>query len=412
MADVRENVVVKTAAASRNGAELRKAMTGNEAVAYAMKQINPDVVAAYPITPATEIVQIYSTYVADGLVNTEFVAVESEHSAMSATIGASAAGARAMTATSSQGLALMWEMLYIAAGLRLPIVMPVTNRALSSPINIHCDHSDTMGARDTGWLHIFSENSQEVYDNAIQAIRISEEKSILLPTMVTMDGFIISHAMEVVDVLEDAQVAEFVGTYKAERSLLDVDNPMTMGGLDFTDYYFEHRRSLVEPVLKAHEVILQVAKEYAKVSGRKYGLFEAYRMDDADYAVVVLGSTAGTARLAVDNLRAQGVRAGVIKVRVFRPFPYEQISDAIAGCKAVAVLDRSDGLSGRGGPVFGEIRNGICDREKKPVTVDYVYGLGGRDINVQMVESVYRDLQEIAAGGKARELVTYLGVRE
>lgn len=389
----------------------KKALTGNEAVAYAMRQINPDVVAAYPITPATEIVQIYSTYVADGLVDTEFVAVESEHSAMSATIGASAAGSRAMTATSSQGLALMWEMLYIAAGLRLPIVMPETNRALSAPINIHGDHSDTMGARDAGWIVMFSENSQEAYDNLIQAIRIAEHPEVLLPAMVTMDGFIISHAMEVVEVLDDLTVREFVGTYRPEKHLLDMDNPITMGGLDFTDYYFEHRRSLAEPTFHANKHILEIAEEYAKLSGRKYGLFEEYKMDDAEYAIVVLGSTAGTAKVAIDELRAQGVKAGMIKVRVFRPFPYEEIADAIARCKVVAVMDRSDGLAGRGGPVFGEVRNGICDREVKPVTVNYIYGLGGRDINVEMIKSVYSDLQEIAATGK-RTLVSYLGVRE
>ncbi len=397
-------------AAEKRGGE-KKALTGNEAVAYAMRQVNPDVVAAYPITPATEIVQIFSSYVADGLVNTEFVAVESEHSAMSATIGASAAGARAMTGTSSQGLALMWEMLYIAAGLRLPIVMPVTNRALSAPINIHGDHSDTMGARDAGWIHIFSENSQEAYDNLIQAVRIAEHPEVKLPVMVTMDGFIISHAMEVVEVLNDADVSRFIGTYKPERTVLDIDNPITMGGLDFTDYYFEHRRSLAEPMFNASKHILEVAREFEQKFGRKYGLIEPYEMDDAEYAIVVLGSTAGTAKVAIDELRAQGVKAGMVKIRVFRPFPYDEIADMIAGCKAVAVMDRSDGLAGRGGPVFGEVRNAICDREKRPETVDYVYGLGGRDINIDMIKSVYTDLQRTAVTGE-KTLVTYLGVRD
>lgn len=404
--------VLDDAAKAAGRIATKKALTGNEAVAYAMRQINPDVVAAYPITPATEIVQIYSSYVADGLVDTEFVAVESEHSAMSATIGASAAGARAMTGTSSQGLALMWEMLYIAAGLRLPIVMPVTNRALSAPINIHGDHSDTMGTRDAGWLHIFSENSQEAYDNLIQAIRISEHPEVSLPAMVTMDGFIISHAMEVVEVLEDADVSKFVGIYKPERTVLDIENPITMGGLDFTDYYFEHRRALAEPMLgSAKKVILEVAAEFEQKFGRKYGLFEEYMMGDAEYAIVVLGSTAGTAKVVVDELRAAGVKAGMVKVRVFRPFPYEEIAEVIGGCKAVAVMDRSDGLAGRGGPVFGEVRNAICDLEKKPITVDYIYGLGGRDINIEMIKSVYGDLQEMAATGK-RTLVSYLGVRD
>jgi len=316
-----------------------------------------------------------------------------------------------MTATSSQGLALMWEMLYIAAGLRLPIVMPVTNRALSAPINIHCDHSDTMGARDSGWIQLFSENSQEAYDNIIQAVRIAEDKRLLLPAMVTTDGFIISHAMEVVETVDDETVRQFIGTYKPERYLLDVDHPITVGGLDFTDYYFEHRRSLAEPFKRVNEVVLEVADEFESIFGRKYGLFEQYRMDDAEYAAIALGSTAGTAKVAVDNLRARGIKAGLIKIRLFRPFPYEEIADAIAGCKAVAVMDRSDGLSNRGGPVFGEVRNAICDRHKKPVTINFVYGLGGRDINIEMIESVYDDLQEIAAGG-VKPLVSYLGVRE
>ncbi|MDO8682258.1 MAG: pyruvate ferredoxin oxidoreductase [Armatimonadota bacterium] len=395
----------------KNGKKL-SALTGNEAVAQAMRQINPDVVAAYPITPATEIVQIFSSFVANGQVDTEYVAVESEHSAMSATIGASAAGARAMTGTSSQGLALMWEMLYIAAGLRLPIVMPVTNRALSAPINIHCDHSDTMGARDAGWIHLFSEDSQEAYDNTIQAIRIAEHPDIKLPVMVTYDGFIISHAMEVVQLEDDAEVKKFVGTYKPTNWLLDVDHPVTMGGLDFTDFYFEHRRGLVEPVMKVKDVLMDVAADFKKAFGREYSIFENYKLDDAEYAIVVLGSTAGTAKVVIDELREKGVKAGMLKVRMFRPFPYDEIAKALEGKKAVAVLDRSDGLAGRGGPVFGEVRNAICDWPNKPVTAGYVYGLGGRDINMDHILSVYKDLQEIAKTGRVKNLVTYLGVRE
>ena len=389
------------------------ALTGNEAMAEAMRQINPDVVAAYPITPATEIVQIYSTFVADGKVVTEMVPVESEHSAMSATIGASAAGARAMTATSSQGLALMWEMLYIAAGLRLPIVMPVTNRALSAPINIHCDHSDTMGARDAGWIHIFSENSGEAYDNMIQAVRIAEHPDILLPTMVTTDGFIISHAMEVVEVQDDAAVAEFLGTYKPKMTLLDEGAPKTFGGLDFTDYYFEHRRALAEPSLHhVKRVVLEIAREFEQKFGHSYGLFERYRMEDAELACVVLGSSAGTGKDAIDILRERGVKAGLVKVRLFRPFPYEEIADTLAGLKAVAVMDRSDGLAGFGGPVFGEIRSALYDHDTRPKTVNYVYGLGGRDINIEHFLTVFDDLQKIAATGKVESLVNYLGVRE
>ena len=399
----------KTGAADK---KKRRALTGNEAVAEAMRQIDPDVVAAYPITPATEIVQIFSSFVANGQVDTEYVAVESEHSAMSATIGAAAAGARAMTGTSSQGLALMWEMLYIAAGLRLPIVMPVVNRALSAPINIHCDHSDTMGARDAGWVQLFSENSQESYDNLIQAIRIAEHPDIQLPVMITFDGFIISHAMEVVEVEEDAAIKQFIGAYKPWVSLLDMDHPVTMGALDFTDYYFEHRRSLAEPIGKVKDVVLEVAADFKKAFGREYGLFEAYKLDDAEYAIVVLGSTAGTAKVTVDALRERGVKAGMLKIRMFRPFPYDDVAQALEGKKAVAVLDRSDGLAGRGGPVFGEVRSAICDRPKKPITVDYVYGLGGRDIGPELIEIVFNDLLDIAKTGEAKNLVSYLGVRE
>lgn len=388
------------------------ALTGNEAVAQAMRQINPDVVAAYPITPATEIVQIFSSFVADRLVETEFVAVESEHSAMSATIGASAAGARAMTGTSSQGLALMWEMLYIAAGLRLPIVMPVVNRALSAPINIHCDHSDTMGARDAGWLHIFSEDAQEAYDNTIQAIRISEHPDVLLPTMVTMDGFIISHGMEVVKTLDDDVVKAFVGTYQPKTRLLNVDEPVTMGGLDFTDYYFEHRRAIAEPTFHALDIVRQVGEEYAQISGRKYEIYEEYMMDDADYVAVMLGSTAGTTKTVVRELREKGIKAGLLKLRVFRPFPYQEIAKLLEGRKAVAVMDRSDGLAGFGGPVFGEIRSALYESTNRPPIVNYVYGLGGRDCGPALINQVYADLQRIGAAGQVDSLVNYLGVRE
>lgn len=390
------------------------ALTGNEAVALAMKQINPDVCAAYPITPATEIMQIFASYVADGLVDTELVTVESEHSAMSATIGAAAAGARSMTATSSQGLALMWEMLYITAGLRLPIVMPMVNRALSAPINIHCDHSDSMGARDAGWIQINSENAQESYDNLIQAIRIAEHPDVKLPAMVTYDGFIISHCMEPVETYSKEDVQAFIGAFKPSYSLLDIDHPITVGAIDFTDYYFEHRRALAEPMLNTViPVVEEIGAEFEKLFGRKYGLFEAYKLEDADVAIVVLGSTAGTAKVVIDELREKGVKAGMLKVRLFRPFPYKQVAEALKNVKAIAVMDRSDGLAGMGGPVFGEIRSALYDVANRPATVNYVYGLGGRDITLAHILSVYNDLMAIAEAGKVpANLVSYLGVRE
>ncbi len=391
---------------------IRVAKTGNEAVAEGMRQINPDVVAAYPITPQTEIVQIFSSFVANGKVDTEFVTVESEHSAMSATVGAASAGARAMTATSANGLALMWEIVYIAASMRLPIVMPVVNRALSGPINIHCDHSDTMGARDSGWIQIFSENAQEAYDNLLQAVRIAENKNVLLPVMVTMDGFIISHALEVMHILEDEQVRQWVGEYVPENPLLDVDNPVTVGPLDLYDWNMEHKRQQAEAMIQAKPVILDVARDFAKLSGREYGLFEDYMLDDAEIAIVALGSTAGTAKEVVKALRADGVRAGLLKVRVFRPFPASEIAAALKGKKAIAVMDRSDSFNAVSGPVFAEVRSAMYGMENAPKIVDYIYGIGGRDVTMDHIKSVYDDLAGIAKTRQVEKILTYLGIRE
>lgn len=388
------------------------ALTGNEAVAQAMRQIEPDVVAAYPITPQTEIVQIFSTYVSDGLVNTEYVPVESEHSAMSATVGSAASGARSMTATSANGLALMWEILYIASGTRLPIVMPVVNRALSGPINIHCDHSDAMGARDSGWIQLFSENAQEAYDNMFQAVRIAEHPDVRLPAMVCLDGFIISHGMENVFTLEDRAVRDFLGEYKIDRSLLDVDQPITLGPLDLQDFYFEHKRAEAEAMVRSKPVIQAVADDYAKLSGRSYGLFEEYRLEDAEIAVVVLGSTAGTARYTIDQLRAAGIKVGMLKLRVFRPFPYEELKKALAHVNVVGVMDRADSFSSIGGPLFSELRAAMYDSETRPLITNYIYGLGGRDINPRQIEQMIRELASVKEAGELNQYVNYLGVRE
>ena len=385
------------------------ARTGNEAMAEAMRQINPDVVAAYPITPATEIVQIFASYVADGLVDTEFVPVESEHSAMSACIGSSAAGGRVMTGTSSQGLALMAEMLYIAAGLRLPIVLADVNRALSSPINIHCDHSDTMMVRDAGWIQIFSENAQEAYDNMVQAVKIAETAK--LPVVVTTDGFIISHGMERIEILDDAEVKKFVGVYKPENYLLNFDKIITVGALDLTDYYFEHKRQQVEALKNSKAVIIDVGKEFGTKSGRQYGLFEKYMLDDAECAIVVMGSSAGTAKVVADELRAKGVKAGLLGLRVFRPFPKDEVADALKNVKAIAVLDRSDAMNGNEGPVCLEVKAALYDKGLNKTLVNYIYGLGGRELRLEDVEFVYGQLAETLKG-KAKEKVIYLGVRE
>ncbi|MDI6601851.1 MAG: pyruvate ferredoxin oxidoreductase [Thermoanaerobacteraceae bacterium] len=388
----------------------RVSLSGNEAAAFAMKQIDPDVVAAYPITPSTEIPQYFSQFVANGEVNSEFVAVESEHSAMSACIGASAAGARTMTATSSQGLALMWEMLYIAASMRLPIVMTVANRALSGPINIHNDHSDSMGARDSGWIQLYSESAQEAYDNIIQAIRIAEDPRVSLPVMVCMDGFITSHALETLEVLEDEEVKKFIGEYNPDDFLLNADHPIAMGPLDLQSYYFEHKRQEQDAMDNAKQVILEIAEEYEKLTGRKYSHFEKYALDDADIAVVVLNSTAGTAKVVVDDLRSQGIKAGLLKPRTFRPIPGKEIFDALKNVKAVAVMDKADSF-GAYGPLFTDIRNIMFDNKDIKI-VNYIYGLGGRDVGTKDIEMVYNDLMDIVKTGKVYEVKKYLGVRE
>ena len=392
-----------------------KALDGNTAVAEAMRQIDPDVVAAYPITPQTSTVQTFADFVSNGQVQTEFVTVESEHSAMSACVGASAAGARVMTATSSAGLALMWEIVYVAASNRLPIAMLVVNRALSAPINIHCDHSDSMGTRDAGWVHLFAENPQETYDNAIQALRIAEHPDVLLPVMFMHDGFITSHGLERVETYDDAEVKDFVGAYKSAHPLLDWRNPVTYGPLDFYDYYFEHKRQQVEGMENVKQVIIDVGKEFGKKFGRAYGLFETYKLEDADVGVVVLSSTAGTAKAAVDNLRKQGHKVGLLKPRLFRPFPAEELVDALEHLKAIAVMDRSIsfGAMGNAGPLFLELLAAlqVYGNGRVPVS-NHVFGLGGRDIVPSQIETVFHDALKMAETGRPERLVTYLGVRE
>jgi len=385
------------------------AKTGNEAMAFAMKQINPDVVAAYPITPATEVVQIFSQYVADGEVDTEFVAVESEHSALSACVGASIAGGRVMTSTSSQGLALMHEILYIAAGNRLPIVIALVNRSLSAPINIHCDHSDTMGSREAGWMQLYCANSQEAYDSLIIALKVAEQTAV--PAIVSTDAFIISHAMERLEVLEDSDVQNFIGEYRPRFSALDLENPKTYGPLDLQDYFFEHKRAQIDDFSKVLETYEKVAKEYAELSGRYYPALEEYKTEDADVAIFTAGSTADTAKEVVDELREQGRKIGLVRMRMWRPLPVEQIKKALTKFKAVAVMDRSDTMADFGGPVFLETRGMLYDSEEKPLITDYVYGLGGRNIELTDIARVYDDIEQVTKAGKIEKLITYLGVR-
>jgi len=391
---------------------IRERLSGNEAIAIAMKQINPDVVAAFPITPSTEIPQYFSTYVANGEVDTEFVPVESEHSAMSACIGSEAAGARTMTATSSCGMALMWEELYVAASNRLPIILALVNRALSGPININCDHSDSMGARDSGWIQIYSENNQEAYDNFIQAVRIGEHKDVQLPVMVCQDGFITSHAVENMELIEDEKVKQFVGEYCPENYLLNVEQPMSVGPYAVPAYYMEHKRNQAEAMRNAKRVALEVAKEFEKISGRSYELFEKYKLEDADYAIVIINSAAGTAKDAIDKLREEGKKAGLLKIRLFRPFPSVEIAEALKNVKVLAVMDRSEGFSGNGGPVCAEVKSALYHLDKSPKVINYIYGLGGRDVKVENIEEVYNELEKIDKTNELGLVYRYLSVRE
>ena len=390
---------------------IRERLSGNEATAIAMKQINPDVVAAFPITPSTEIPQYFSTFVANGDVDTEFVAVESEHSAMSATIGASAAGSRAMTATSANGLSLMWEMIYIASSLRLPIVMALVNRAVSGPLNIHNDHSDAMGVRDAGWIMLFSENNQEAYDNMLMAHRIAENKNVLLPVMVCQDGFITSHSIENIELESDEEVKKFVGTYKPEHYLLNDKEPMAIGPLDLQAYLFEHKTQQAEAMRNAKKVIKEVAEDFEKWTGRKYEFFEKYKLDDAEIAIVCMNSTAGTTKAVVDALREKGVKAGLLKIRMFRPFPVDEIAEALSHLKAVAVLDKADSLNGAGGALFEDVTSAMYVNKKQVPMVNYVYGIGGRDTTEKQIESVYNDLAKIVEDGKVENPYRCLGLR-
>lgn len=391
---------------------IRERMSGNEAVAYAIKQINPDVMPAFPITPSTEIPQMVSTFIANGEIDTEFIPVESEHSSMSATMGASAAGARALTATSSCGLAYMWELLYVAASDRLPLVLALVNRALTGPININCDHSDSMGARDAGWIQIYAENNQEAYDNFIQSFRISEHPDVMLPFMACQDGFITSHAVENIELIEDDKVKAFVGEYNPENYLLNADMPMAVGPYATSPFYMETKMNQRIAMQNAKKVIMDVAEEFEKISGRKYGFFEEYMLDDAEIAIVIMGSAAGTTKDAIDVLRAKGIKAGLLKIRVFRPFPGEEIAEALKNVKAVAILDRAESFSACGGPVGSEVKAAMFDAGVNVKAVNYFYGIGGRDYTVESATEVFEDLMKIADGSMEPENFKYVGLRK
>lgn len=390
---------------------IRTRMSGNEAVAHAIKQINPDVMPAFPITPSTEIPQFVASMIANGEIDTEFIPVESEHSAMSATMGASAAGARAITATSSCGMALMWEVLYVAASSRLPIVMALVNRGLTGPLNINAEHSDSMGARDSGWIQIYAENNQEVYDNFLQAHRIAEHRDVHLPVMICQDGFITSHAVENITLWEDDVIKKFVGEYEPEHFLLKEDETMAVGPYAVSGYCMEAKKAQAQAMVNARQVILDVAKEFEEITGQHYGFFESYRLEDAEYAVVAIGSVCGTVKDAIDALREKGVKAGLLKVRVFRPFPGEEMTRALKHCKAIAIMDRAESYSGNGGPLGAELTAALYREKVTAETVNIMYGLSGRDVRVEDMEEVYGWLEKMAAGELQFKEYPYLNLR-
>ena len=387
-------------------------MSGNEAVANALRQINPDVFPMFPITPSTEIPQYFANYVSNGLVDTEFITVESEHSSMSAAIGASAAGARALTATSSAGLAFMWEVLGVAASHRVPVVLAAVCRALTGPLNINCDHSDTMGARDSGWIQLYAETNQEAYDNMVMACRIAEHKGVMLPIMICQDGFITSHAVMNMELLDDDVVKNFVGEYEPEDYLLNPNETYAVGPYAITDYYMESRKAQAHAMENAKQVIKDIAEEFEKISGRKYGLIEEYRMEDAEYAVVIIGSAAGTTKEAIDHMRENGEKVGLIKVRSFRPFPGEEIAASLKKCKAVAIMDRSESFSTNGGPLGAETMQAMYTARCTALTIDIMYGIGGRDVTVDDMINVYDTLKDIAATGETGDVYRYMGLRD
>ncbi len=388
------------------------ALEGDMVVAEAMRQINPDIVAAYPITPQTEIVQTFSQFVADGLVDTEFIAVESEFAAMSACIGAAAAGARVMTATCGAGLALMWEVLWCASGMRVPIVMAVVNRSLSAPLNILTDQTDMMGCRDAGWVQLYAENHQEAYDNALQAMRISKHADIRLPVMHGLAGFVLGHTLGRVEILPDEVVREFIGEHEHHFPLLDVAHPVTVGAFDHHDNFFEHKRQQWQAMENALRVIVEVGEEYGALTGRHYGLVEPYLLDDAELVIVIIGSGAGALRVAVDEMRAEGVKAGMLKLRSFRPFPAAAVAEALRGKEVIAVLERASCFGSEGSPTFLEACTALSIRDIQAKMVNYIYGVGGRDTVPAGFCQVYRDLVEIAESGEVGPVFRYLGLRD
>ncbi len=383
------------------------AITGNEAVAVAVRQARPGVIAAYPITPQTDIVQYLAHFCRKGMLDAVFLPVESEHSALSAVIGAAAAGVRAVSATSSQGLLHMAELLPIAAGMRLPLLLAVVNRALSAPLNIHCDHSDSLFVRDAGWLQLYAASVQEVYDTVLIGIRWAEDPRVRLPVMVCQDGFFLSHCAENLEVLADGEAASFLGEYRPEATLLDFDHPVSFGAMDLQDWYLEHRKEVSSAMRRAFGVYTEVAEDFFRLTGRYWPAVETYGLDEARYGVVVMGTAAGTVREAVEMMRSRGREVGLLRVRLYRPFPRELVAGLLEPLEGVAVLDRADTLSGFGGPLFLEVVASLYGARRQPKLGGFVYGLGGRELGPQEVEEAVEEVRR-GQGCSGR----YLGLRE
>jgi len=380
------------------------ALTGGAAAAEALKQINPDVMPVYPITPQTPIIEVFAKMVADGEVDTEIIQVESEHSAMSAAMGAQAAGVRAVTASSSQGIMLMSEILPIVSGTRLPALMVVSARALSAPINIHGDHEDVMAVRDLGWIQIISENAQEVYDNVFIALKMAEK--VRIPAMVIMDGFITSHSVENLEIVDTAAVRGYVGEYKPKKYLLDIENPVSFGPVGLPNSFFEFKRAQIEAMNDATVAYKEAADEYAVLTGRKYDYFEGYQLEDAERVIVIAGSAAGAAKVAIDEMRADGEKVGLLKIKLFRPFPYKKIAEALKNAKNIAVLDRTVPL-GSDAPLFSDILNSLFKiQNPKSKIQSYIYGLGGREIFSKDIKQVFEDLKK-----ENGESLKYIGLK-
>jgi len=389
------------------------ALTGNQAAAEAMRQINFDVAAVYPISPQTELMGFFAEYVANGEVDTDMVAVEGEHSAMAACIGAAAAGARVVTASAGPGIAYMVENLYIASGMRLPIVLIDVNRALSAPLSIHCDHADSMLTRDTGWISIFSENAQEAYHNLIMSVKIAEKA--MFPVIVNYDGYIVSHSIENVEIFDDETVREFVGPSGIHRipyPLLDVSKPVTYGATAQPDYYTECKYQQHVDFLKVYDIFREVAQEFESISGKYYDFIEEYMTDDAEYIGISMGSSFGTLKDAVNALRAQGRKVGALKIRLYRPFPVKEVARALSNAKGVAVFDRADSFDGIGGPLFKDVTSAVFHNQNRPLIHNFIYGLGGREIHEEEFMRAFDRVERLEKGVESRDhLVEYLQVR-